>query len=149
MARVTLILPPEFIFNTLLSVRVSDINYGGHLGNDTVLSLIHEARFQFLKSLGYSSEVDLENDTGLIVADSVVVYKSEAFHGDLLEIHIAAYDFNAYGMDLFYYILNKDSGKEVARGKTGVVCVNYKLKKITKVPSEFIRRIKELEGYTI
>lgn len=149
MARVTLILPPEFIFNTLLSVRVSDINYGGHLGNDTVLSLAHEARFQFLRSLGYENETDLDEHIGLIVADAVVVYKAEAFYGDLIEVHLAAYDFNAYGLDFFYYLLNKDTGKEIARAKTGVVCVDYIKKKIAKAPEEFIRRIREPEGYTI
>ncbi len=149
MARVTLILPPEFIFNTLITVRVSDINYGGHLGNDAVLTLLHEARLQFFKSLGYVSEVILENETGLVVADSVVVYKAEAFHGDLLEIHLAAYDFNAYGMDLFYYVCNKDNGQEIARAKTGIVCVNYKKKKVAKAPETFIKQIRELEGYTI
>ncbi len=149
MARVTLIFPPEFHYKTNLSVRISDINYGGHLGNDTVLTLIHEARFRFLKSLGYKNEIDLEHDTGLIVADSVVVYRAEAFHGDSLDIHLGVYDHNAYGFDMFYYLVNKETGKEIARAKTGIVCLNYKKKKITKTPEEFIRRLGELEPYTI
>ena len=149
MARVTLLLPPEFIYKTNLIVRISDINYGGHLGNDTVLTLLHEARFRFLKSLGYQNEIDLENDTGLIVADSVVIYRAEAFHGDNIEVHLAVYDHNAYGFDIFYYLKNGETGKEIARAKTGIVCLNYKKKKITKTPEEFIKRLTELEAYTI
>ena len=149
MPRVKLQEQLDYEFRHDVTVRVTDINYGGHLGNDTVLTLIHEARFRFLKSLGYKNEIDLEHDTGLIVADSVVVYRAEAFHGDSLDIHLGVYDHNAYGFDMFYYLVNKETGKEIARAKTGIVCLNYKKKKITKTPEEFIRRLRELEPYTI
>lgn len=149
MARVKLDLPDEFSFKTSLSVRISDINYGGHLGNDAVLGLLHEVRFQFLNSLGYSNELDLENNTGLIVADAIIVYRAEAFHGDRLTAYIAVEDFNPYGFDLFYVLKETDSGKEITRAKTGIVCMNYTEKKLSKVPEEFIRKVKELEGYPI
>ena len=54
MARITIELPPAFYFSTDIMVRITDINYGGHVGNDTILSLIHEARMQFLNSLSYT-----------------------------------------------------------------------------------------------
>jgi 4-hydroxybenzoyl-CoA thioesterase len=149
MARVKLTLPSQFVFKTSLSVRISDINYGGHLGNDSVLGLIHEARFQFLRSLGYENEIGLEGHTGLIVADSVVIYKAEAFHGDPLDIHIAIDEFNRYGFDLYYILLHGKSGKEISRAKTGMVCINYTHKTISEVPGEFIQKIQELEGHSI
>jgi hypothetical protein len=79
MARMKLDIPSRIQFTTELNVRISDVNYGGHLGNDAVLSLIHEARVQFLNHFGYS-EKDIE-ETGIIMADSVVIYRSEAFTG--------------------------------------------------------------------
>ena len=54
MARVKLALPESFSFETDIKVRISDINYGGHLGNDSVMSLIHEARLRFLEKYGYT-----------------------------------------------------------------------------------------------
>ena len=51
MARIKIELPDNFPFTTSIPVRITDINYGGHVGNDTVLSIIHEARMQFLKSM--------------------------------------------------------------------------------------------------
>lgn len=66
-------LPNRFQFTTDLNVRIGDINYGGHLGNDAMLSLIHEARVQFLKRLRYA-EHNIEG-VGIIMADAVVVYK--------------------------------------------------------------------------
>jgi acyl-CoA thioesterase FadM len=48
----------EYSFHTDIVVRTTDLNYGGHLGNDKLLSLIHEARVAFLAiptRLSYSS----------------------------------------------------------------------------------------------
>jgi hypothetical protein len=39
MARVKIDLPDKFIFKTEIPIRINDINYGGHLGNDAVLSI--------------------------------------------------------------------------------------------------------------
>ena len=52
MARLTLDLPSRFPFSTELEVQVGHINYGGHLGNDSMLSLVHEARVRYLRHLG-------------------------------------------------------------------------------------------------
>ena len=40
MARIKLDMPDNYIFSTELPVRISDINYGGHLSNDAMLSML-------------------------------------------------------------------------------------------------------------
>ena len=40
MARLHLDLPEHFIYATDLTVRVNDLNYGGHVGNDNMLVLM-------------------------------------------------------------------------------------------------------------
>ncbi len=99
MARIELNLPDDFSFSTDVRVRISDINYGNHLGNDALLSLVHEARLQFLQSRGFS-ELDIDG-CGLILTDAIILYKSQGFHGDLLTIFAAVDDFNKYGCDFF------------------------------------------------
>jgi acyl-CoA thioester hydrolase len=47
MARVAIDLPEQFPFSAGIAVRISDINYGGHIGYDAIISLIHEARMRF------------------------------------------------------------------------------------------------------
>jgi len=54
MPRVELELPERFQFVTEIPLRITDINYGGHLGNDALLSLLHEARVQFLRQYGFT-----------------------------------------------------------------------------------------------
>ena len=142
MARVTLILPEKKIFSTSVPVMVGDINYGSHLGNDRVLTLIHECRLRFLKSLGYKNEMQLAKDIALFVADSVVVYKAEAFHGDTLQISLGMEDFSAYGMDMYYKLEN--DGREIARAKTGMVFFNYVERKVTKIPEDFMNAVNSL-----
>lgn len=138
MARVKVDLPDTFQFKTEIPIRIDDINYGGHLGNDAVLSILQEARVQMLKALGWS-EVDADG-AGMIMSDATVMYKSEAFHGDVLTIEIAVADMSGVGCDVFYRVTNKMSGKEVVRAKTGLVFFDYAKRKVVPVPQQFRKR---------
>ncbi len=135
MARVKLDLPKEFLFSTEVHVRIGDINYGGHLGNDAVLAFVHEARIRFLKAYGYS-EADIEG-VGIIMTDAVVVYKSEGFCGDRLLIEVVVQDFTRTGCDFLFRLTNKETGKEIARAKTGIVFFDYASRKVVAVPPRF------------
>ena len=135
MARIKLDLPADFPFATELRVRVTDINYAGHVGNDALLGLLQEARARFLAQYGLG-ELDIFG-LGLVVADSVVLYKSEAFPGETLEIAVAVTDFNKYGCDFVYRVTEKISGREVARAKTGIVFFDYSRRAVQNVPPAF------------
>jgi acyl-CoA thioester hydrolase len=138
MARVKLDLPSKFHFTTELVIRIADINYGGHLGNDAVLSLVHEARVRFLKQQGYT-ENNIEG-AGIIMADAIVVYKAEGFHGDILTVEVAVGDFQNVSCDFYYRLSNRESGTEVARAKTGIVFYDYAAKKTVRVPAGFRKK---------
>jgi acyl-CoA thioester hydrolase len=142
MARITIELPSEFIFTVEIPVRVTDINYGGHVGNDSILSIIHEARIQFYRHLGFQSELRFEGATGQIISDAALVYKSESFMGDVLIVQIAIAEFNKYGFDMLYLVTNKESAKEVARAKTGIVCFDYDRKKVASIPEVLLQKLK-------
>ena len=138
MARTKLDLPEIFDFSTDIPVRITDINYGGHLGNDSLLSLLQEARLQFLQKYAYS-EKDVEG-RGIIMLDAVVVYRSEAFYGDTLSIEVAVAEVSGHGCDLIYRVTQKNSGKEVARAKTSVAFYDYEKRKVVEVPEGFRSR---------
>lgn len=135
MARIQIPLPDKFIFSMELAVRITDINYGGHLANDALLSLIHESRVQFLKSFGFT-EFNVAG-SGIIMTDSATLYKAEVFYGDRLQIEIGIGDPYKYGCDIFYKVSNKETGKEVARVKTGIAFFDYQKRKISEMPEEF------------
>jgi acyl-CoA thioester hydrolase len=144
MARIEIQLPEKFIFTAEMAVRVSDLNYGNHVGNDSVLTLMQEARTLFYRSMGFENEVKLEESVGQIVTDAAIVYKAESFLGDILQFEIAVENFNKYGFDLFYRISNKVTGKEVAHGKTGIVCFDYSKRKIASIPEKLMIKLKSL-----
>lgn len=136
MPRIKLELPDKFIFTTEIPVRITDINYGGHLGNDSILSIVQEARVRFLNKYNYT-EKDIDG-LGIIMTDCAIVYKSESFYGDILEIKIGIKDFFKYGCDIYYQIINKKSGKDVAVIKTGIMFFDYKKRKRARVPEKFL-----------
>jgi acyl-CoA thioesterase FadM len=74
---------------------------------------------------------------GLIITDAVVVYKSQGYCGDVLNVAVAAGDFNTYGCDFYYRIDNKQTGKEIARAKTGIVFYDYSAGKMVHMPEVF------------
>ncbi|NJN47250.1 MAG: thioesterase [Candidatus Competibacteraceae bacterium] len=137
MARIQLDLPETFDFATEIPLRVTDINYAGHLGNDNLVSLLQEARSRFMASRGLDPAGMDVFGVGLIIADSAVIYKSEAFYGETLRFEVVAANFNPYGCDFVYRISDNASQREVARAKTGLVCFDYQARRVCHVPKQF------------
>lgn len=135
MARITLDLPDTFVFTTEIPVTINMINYGGHVGNDAILSVAHEARIRMLVEQGFK-ELDIDG-LGLIMTDTAIVYKAESFHGDILKISVGLRDFNKYGCDIVYHITTVADDKEIARVKTGIVFFDYTCRKVSEIPPVF------------
>jgi len=136
MARVRFQVQGPEVYRTKLRVRVDDINYGGHLGNDAVLTLCHEARIRFFTEIGHS-EMDLFGK-GIIMTDAMIVYRAEAGLGDELEISLYLDDIGTRGFDLYYLL--EHSGREIARVKTGIAFFDYPEGKIAACPDGFKER---------
>ncbi len=140
MARTKLHLPQSFSFSTQISVRITDINYGGHVGNDSILSLLHEARMQFLKNAGYT-EMDFAG-ASLIMADAAIEFKGEAFYGDDLKAYVTAAEFSKVGFEVYYKLVKGEQETVVVLAKTGMICFDYAKRKITSVPAEVLQNRK-------
>lgn len=138
MARVKITIPEKLLFDCTIPVRIADINYGQHLGNDALVSMLHEARVQWLQALNYS-ELNIEG-AGLIMADLAVMYKNEAFYGDLLLFKLYMGETSAVSFELVYEVINLQQ-KQIAIAKTGMVCFNYALKKVSSLPIPFLQKI--------
>lgn len=138
MSRVKIKFPVENpLFTTTIRVRIGDINYGNHLGNDSVLSIIHESRMQMLKQWG-GDELNIEGNS-LIMADVMIGYKGEAFYGEELQVRVYADEITDRSFDLLYHIsTSRDGvGKDIAHAKTGMICFDYTLRRITTITEKF------------
>lgn len=137
-------MPEKFEFSTNIPVRITDINYGNHLGNDSLLSLIHEARMQYLANINMT-ELDA-GGCGIIMTDSAVIYKSEIFYGDILIIEVSVNEITNKGCDFYYKVSSKKKSCVSALAKTGIVFYDYEKKKISDVPEIFIESVNKLKS---
>jgi acyl-CoA thioesterase FadM len=111
------------------------VNYGGHLGNDAVLSLVHEARVRLFARHGWT-ELDV-GGPGILMVDAVVVYRAEGVWGMTLRVDVVLADLGSRGCDLLYRLSDAASGKEIARARTGIVFFDYAARRVVHVPEAF------------
>lgn len=128
----------HFHFTTEMVIQISDLNYGGHVGNDKFLAIAHEARIRFLQSIG-TAELQFYG-IGLIVADCAIEFKAELFWGDQIHVSLAVEGIDKFGFDLIYKLEVEKEGtpKLAAIVKTGMLCFDYTAKKMVRVPEEFV-----------
>lgn len=146
MARVKLNFPASQPLARLrIPVRITDINYGNHLGNDAMLSILHEARVQLLLQWGLT-EMNV-GGAGLIMADVMIAYRQEAFYGDVLDIAVYADEISTSSFALLYAVTTLRGAQTVviAQAKTGMVCYDYALRKIVAIPPELKSRLGKME----
>lgn len=127
-------MPAVFVFSTIVPIRITDINYGGHVGNHTILSILHEARIQFLKYYGYT-ELDL-NGISLIMRDVCIDFKKELFYGDNVIASVSVNEFSKVAFEMYYKLETKSQNQNIiiATARTGMVGYNYTNKRITAIP---------------
>lgn len=134
MARIKLKLPANILVTISIPIRITDLNYGNHVGNDAIVSIIHEARVQFL-SMHSMAELDAAG-TALIMSELAVEYKNESFYGDVIDIAIYCGEITKVGFELYYKLSSKrkEGNVLVAHAKTAMVCYNYENKSIQSMP---------------
>jgi acyl-CoA thioesterase FadM len=134
MQRIKIEQPASYPFATKLRIRITDLNYGNHVGNDAFLALIHEARMQFLQWHGYS-ELNI-GGFGLIMADAAIEFKAELHYADEVDVAVGPGGCSRVAFDLVYRIMvMRESGSQLAAlAKTGMVLFDYETKKPVAIP---------------
>ena len=140
MPRIKIEMPSVKLAEIKIPVRISDVNYGNHVGNDAFVSIIHEARLQWLKQKGFS-EMDFDS-AGLTMGDLAVEFKNESFYGDVIDVTIYAGEIARVSFELFYQLstVRNESTILLANAKTGMIYFDYNIKK-TKSISDIIKNI--------
>ena len=136
MARVKIEFPDYVIGAVTIPVRITDINYGNHVGNDSFVSIIHEARVQWLSQHGFS-ELNIAG-TSLIMSDLVIEFKKESYYGDSIDIKLGAGEISRVAFELYYQlsVVRNNETIVLVNAKTGMVCYDYAAKKVASVPEE-------------
>ena len=130
----------EFPYHTSFIVRIGDINYGGHVGNDKLLLVFHDARLRYLKSLGYS-EMDIGNGAGLIMIEAHIFFKGEIFLGDELLVGVRIGDRGKIKLSFEFLVQRESDGKVVATASTLMAAFDYDQRRVCKIPEEFLKAV--------
>jgi YbgC/YbaW family acyl-CoA thioester hydrolase len=133
----------EFHFTIPYSVRVADVNYGGHVANSAVLNFFQDARIAYLKNLDGYSEMDVGGGCGLILPEARVKYLAEMFMGDELAIGVRIVELGRTSFRMSYRI--ERAGQVTAEGETTLVCFDYAARKPRRLDGEFVKRVEEFE----
>jgi acyl-CoA thioesterase FadM len=135
MARMRLEYPERTLFTTELPVRITDLNYGNHLGHDRLVSLLHEARVRFFTARGFT-ERDVVG-AAILLVDLAVTYHREVFYGQTLRVEVGLAGMASRGCDFAYRVTDRESGELVALARTGIVFVDPATRRVVSVPSAF------------
>ena len=141
MARMDIEFPGPVDCEVTLPVRITDINYGNHVGHDTVMGFLHEARVKWLASFGLS-EVDV-GGCGLIMSDTSIVFKGEIFYPATLKVDLHAAAISRSSFDVYYRVTREQ--EHVVTAKTGMVCFDYERRKPVRIPD----RLREVAGWSV
>jgi acyl-CoA thioester hydrolase len=137
MARVVIDLPARFDFSTEIPVVVRDINAAGHLANDALFAMLHEARLRWLASHGWD-EANVEG-AAILLADAAAIYAREGFWGMRLRADLAVTDVRTRSFEVVYALTDTATGLAIARAKHGAVFFDHATKSPVPVPDAFRR----------
>jgi len=139
MARIKLTEQPSYGFRHSITLYPRDINYGGHLGNDSLVSLLGSARALMFHTMGFSEGNLGDGKTGIIMADLVVNFRSEAFIFD--EIHIDSHigEMRPSGFRIYQRVTR--NGTIIALAETGTAAFDYVSRRIAHIPDEFLKAL--------
>lgn len=126
-----------------LGVRVRDLNYGGHVGNDVVLGYFQEGRAGYLQHVGGYSEIDI-GGCGIILPEAHILFRKEMFLGDelMLKVRISELGRSSFRME---YRLEK-GGEAATEGWTSLVAFDYRRRRPVRLPEAFIKAVRAFEG---
>jgi len=126
----------HYPFSVEISVRITDINYGGHLGHMAVVGIFHQARLLFLNEYNID-EMNVEGN-GVILLNSSYAFKNQAFLNDQLIVRVGIGTYSKTRFNFLYQASDKETGKLIVSGQEETTFFNYIKGKLSKIPKSFL-----------
>ncbi|MFI4956551.1 MAG: acyl-CoA thioesterase [Gammaproteobacteria bacterium] len=117
-------------------VRVTDLNYGNHVGVSQMSGMAHQARFAYLNSMGLS-----ESDIGgvaIMVLESTICMKAESFLGDLLRFYVEFQRVSKSQCVCNVFVFNLVKDVLVATVEDKIIAYDYQRRRPSALPETFI-----------
>jgi acyl-CoA thioesterase FadM len=144
MPRIKLQEQKSYPVSITLDVRVSDLNYGAHLGYDSLLALAHQARVEIFSKMGVT-EIDLgDKKTGIVVSDVAVQYRGEAFVMDSLLFETAPIEIGLASFRMAHRVSNLTTKRPTALIEIGFAAFDYNTRRSGRLPEEFRSKLESV-----
>jgi acyl-CoA thioesterase FadM len=142
--RIQLAAKPQYAFSYRTTLKVRDINYGGHLGNDSVAGLLHEARLDLLRRVG-ASELDLgDGKAGMILSDLAIQFVAEGYLFDSIVIETEVDEIKRCSLRLCHRIRRGED--VIVLAEVGVVGFAYASRSIAALPKSFVESLRSMSA---
>jgi acyl-CoA thioesterase FadM len=130
---------PRYRYECRLTVRVADVNYGGHLGNNALAGLLHQARLELFRAWSLKENDLGDGHTGLIQTDLAVVLAAEAFLHDELTVRTDFIEVRPVSFRMAHEVCRGDT--RVALAELGFAGFDYAARRSALLPAVFTVRI--------
>lgn len=140
MTQIKIELPNSFNYSIEYNIRLTEVNVGGHLGNDSLIGLMNDAYMKYLETKGF--KYSIIDNYSLINTNLVINYLSEVFFDHNILIELCADNYTDAGFDFIYRITNKNTNKIAAVAKAYMLVYDYINKKKVKIPEKLLNVLK-------
>jgi len=132
----TLITNNKTVFSVEIPVRITDVNYGKHLGHMAVVGIFHQARLLFLNQY-HIDEMNVEGK-GIILLHSSYTFKHQAFFNTRLIVKVSIDAYSKTKFNFLYEATDKETGKIIVTGREESAFFDYNKGKPSKIPNSFL-----------
>ena len=135
MARLNLNAVKKPLFSTQIKPYIGHINAGNHLGHDSMVMLLQEARERFFQS-HHVSELNYEG-CGIMIVNLAIEYLQETVYGDELSISLGLGKVGTSSFEFEYQVFNQQH-VELARALTTSVFCDAVSRKSVPIPKNIL-----------
>lgn len=119
----------------MMPVRITDINYGMHMGLTAASGIFHNARVLFLKENGFS-EMDI-GGAGIMMLNAHYYFNNETRFNTILMINIAIKNISTSRFSFIYQAVNQENGLIMVEAEEEFAFFDYQKRKLVKSPGVF------------
>lgn len=106
----------QLLYTATENVRISDLNYGNHLGHTQLADLLHNIRALYLKNYGLT-ELNCYG-AGMILLNITLECYSQCYFNDKLELNLYLNSVKGAKIEFSYVVKNLSNNKIVAHAIT-------------------------------
>ncbi|MDQ3192674.1 MAG: acyl-CoA thioesterase [Bacteroidota bacterium] len=128
-----------------IEIRFADIDKLGHVNNAVYLTYFEQARLKYFKEV-IGTGIDW-SENGIILAKAEIDFILPLLLENKAVVEISCSRIGTKSFDLNYQIIVEKSNTKtvITKGKTIMVCYNYKNEKTIEIPTNWLEKVKSFE----